>query len=103
MSNTEFHFTVNTVAHIPRESRLAGLNHPVQCSTYRYHVSYSEWGTSFTLSLTAVGSSAHTTLYMQNTLKVLKARYCKKLSIPQALSYACSEITILPNLGPMRK
>jgi hypothetical protein len=32
---------------------------------------------------------------MQNTLKVLKARYCQKLGIPQDVSQASFEITTL--------
>jgi hypothetical protein len=36
-----------------------------------------------------VGPFGHTTLKMQNTIKVLKARYCQKLGIPQDVSRAC--------------
>jgi hypothetical protein len=32
---------------------------------------------------------------MQNTLKVLKARYRQKLGIPQVVSYACFKISTL--------
>ena len=39
---------------------------------------------------------------MLNTLKVLKERYCLKLAIPQASSYASFEITILTKLGVIR-
>jgi hypothetical protein len=56
----------------------------------------------FTLTLTAVGPFGHTFLYMLNTLKVLKERYCLKLAIPQASSYASFEITILTNSGLIR-
>jgi hypothetical protein len=52
-----------------------------------------------TLSLTGVGPFGHTPLKTQNTLKVLKARYCQKLGIPQEVSQACFEITTLLNLG----
>ncbi len=50
---------------------------------------------NLTLSLTGVGPFGHTPLKTQNTLKVLKARYCQKLGIPQEVSQACFEITTL--------
>ncbi len=46
-----------------------------------------------------VGPFGHTTLKMQNTIKVLKSRYCQKLGIPQDVSQACFEVTALLNLG----
>jgi hypothetical protein len=44
------------------------------------------FGGFLTLSLTGVGPFGHTPLKMQNTLKVLKARYRQKLGIPQVVS-----------------
>jgi hypothetical protein len=61
-------------------------------------VSFCATSVHLTLSLTGVDPFDHTPLKMQNTLKVLKARYCQKLSIPQDVSQACFEITLL-NLG----
>jgi hypothetical protein len=54
---------------------------------------------SLALSLTGVGPIGPSLPYMQISLKVLKVRYRQKLGIPQAGSYACFEITIVPILG----
>jgi hypothetical protein len=38
---------------------------------------------------------------MQNALKVLKARYSKKIGIPLDVSHTCLEIITLPSFGLM--
>ena len=62
----------------------------------------SIYQSTLTLSLTGVGPFGHTPLKMLNTLKVLKARCCQKLAIPQVLSYPYFKITILPNFALIR-
>jgi hypothetical protein len=56
-----------------------------------------------TLSLTVVGPFGHTPLEMQKYSKSAEGKVLLKLSIPQALSCASFETTILPNLGLMRQ
>ncbi len=51
-----------------------------------------------TLSLTGVGPIGPSPSYMQISLKVLKVRYRQKLGIPEAGSWACFEIRMVPIL-----